>query len=405
VSKSEGLLKIGVVDCSEPGNAALCQAEKAAAFPFKAYPHGGDKEDEAKGFTKPEGAYQECGESVPDTYQRIGDGTTQALLDQEVNEAFMAYKFPVVVITNKPQPALLFKALALKLEPFLHFILITSPPQSFLDRFNKAVVPSIHVLVPQDMEPYRDVSNGIPAQHALRIETYLPGMFGGMKFVNIANFFVRVVAHHADAAKAQAMVDHLTDGATAETLGEKAAHGDGAAAAGVQGKPVEVVEVGDEAAWAAACPNNGGSLCVVGLFRGGPQAPGVEGYVALLKEVAAKEGGSGSGPSPWAFAWADGTCLTEFADAFDVQEPKLPTVVVYSPRKGRFANFKGTLSAPAVSEFLRGILSGSIPVAPVMREPRVDADTSRCTGACVRACVWLGGWFGGGFCVSASVGM
>jgi hypothetical protein len=183
-----------------------------------------------------------------------------------------------------------------------------------------------------------------------------------------------VVALRADPPKAQAMAQHIS----ALLTGQKPA-GVGAAASTSGGSPAAVSAVADAAAWAAACPQDGALLCVVGLFRGGEQAAGVSEQVAMLKEVAGKEGSGAE--RPWAFAWADGTCLTEFADAFDVQEPKLPTVVVYSPRKQRFANFKGTLSAPAVSEFLRGILSGSIPVAPVLREPRVDADTGRCTGA------------------------
>lgn len=67
----------------------------------------------------------------------------------QVNAAFGAYKFPVIVVTNKPEPALLFKALALKLEPFLHFVLVSSPSAQFLQRFNNANVPSVHILVPQ----------------------------------------------------------------------------------------------------------------------------------------------------------------------------------------------------------------------------------------------------------------
>ena len=66
-----------------------------------------------------------------------------------MNAAFGSYKFPVIVVTNKPEPALLFKALALKLEPFLHFVLVSSPSAQFLQRFNNANVPSVHILVPQ----------------------------------------------------------------------------------------------------------------------------------------------------------------------------------------------------------------------------------------------------------------
>lgn len=184
-----------------------------------------------------------------------------------------------------------------------------------------------------------------------------------------------MVALRADPQKAQTMAQHIS----ALLTGQKPAAAGASSASSGGGSPAAVSAVADAAAWAAACPQDGALLCVVGLFRGGEQAAGVSEQVAMLQEVAGKEGSGAE--RPWAFAWADGTCLTEFADAFDVQEPKLPTVVVYSPRKQRFANFKGTLSAPAVSEFLRGILSGSIAVAPVLREPRVDADTGRCTGA------------------------
>lgn len=183
------------------------------------------------------------------------------------------------------------------------------------------------------------------------------------------------MALRVDPQRAQAMAQHITN----EIQGKKpeAAAGGGAGGGGARGEAT-VAAVTDAAAWDKACPKDGALLCVVGLFRGGERAAGVAEQVEMLNEVAAREGTGAE--RPWAFAWADGTCLVEFADAFDVQEPKLPTVVVYSPRKQRFANFKGTLSAGAVSEFLRGILSGSIPVAPVLREPRVDADTGRCTG-------------------------
>lgn len=87
LAKSEGLLRVGVVDCGNATNAQLCTRELGSAGakqPFRAYPFGDEKEDEAKGFEAPAGAYQECGESVPDVLRRIGDGSNQMLVDQEV---------------------------------------------------------------------------------------------------------------------------------------------------------------------------------------------------------------------------------------------------------------------------------------------------------------------------------
>lgn len=80
-------MRVGVVDCANATNAGLCARELGSAGPkrpFRAYPFGDEKEDEAKGFDAPAGAYAECGESVPDVVRRIGDGGNQMLVDQEV---------------------------------------------------------------------------------------------------------------------------------------------------------------------------------------------------------------------------------------------------------------------------------------------------------------------------------
>jgi hypothetical protein len=44
---------------------------------------------------------------------------------------------------------------------------------------------------------------------------------------------------------------------------------------------------------------------------------------------------------PYTFVWVDGNCYTDFADEFNVQPSKLPTLVAYSPKKNRYAGFIG----------------------------------------------------------------
>jgi len=162
--KAEGTLRCGVVDCAgaaaarEEQTVALCGKEKGT---FKAYLYGEDKEEENKGFATVEEAYQEAAASVPDVLKRVGDGSNQFLIENEINGAFRTGRFPVLVFTKKPEPALLFKALALVLEPALTFILISNPSKDTMSRFNNANVPSVNVLVPQDMDLYTNSETGV----------------------------------------------------------------------------------------------------------------------------------------------------------------------------------------------------------------------------------------------------
>jgi len=162
--KAEGTLRCGVVDCAgaaaagEEETVALCAKKKSV---FKAYLYGEEKEEENEGFATVEAAYQEAAASVPDVLKRVGDGANQYLVENEINTAFRGGKFPVLVFTKKPEPALLFKALALKLEPVLSFLLISDPSKETMSRFNNANVPSINVLVPQDMDLYKNTENGV----------------------------------------------------------------------------------------------------------------------------------------------------------------------------------------------------------------------------------------------------
>jgi hypothetical protein len=162
--KAEGTLRCGVVDCAgaaaagEEQTVALCGKEKGT---FKAYLYGEDKEEENKGFATVEEAYQEAAASVPDVLKRVGDGSSQYLIENEINGAFRSGRFPVLVFTKKPEPALLFRALALALEPALTFLLISNPSKETMSRFNNANVPSVNVLVPQDMDLYTNSENGV----------------------------------------------------------------------------------------------------------------------------------------------------------------------------------------------------------------------------------------------------
>jgi len=163
--KAEGIVRCGVVECwaaaAAEDTVALCAKEAGETGRFKAYLHGEEKEDESRRFATAEEAFQEAAASLPDVLKRVGDGANQYLLENEINMAFRSGRFPVLVFSKKEDPASLFRALALKLEPLLSFIFISSPSQETMARFNGANVPSVNVLVPQDMDAYRNKDNGV----------------------------------------------------------------------------------------------------------------------------------------------------------------------------------------------------------------------------------------------------
>ena len=142
--KVEGVINCGIVDCSVASNAKLCKSQRrkcscsncfskdhaisAKAYHavksihtdkgknFTAYPYGEDKEDEAEGHTSLEEAVKEVAASVPDMVHRVGDGANYKLVEQEIQLAFQAGKFPVIVFSKKAEPNLMLKSVAAKLE-------------------------------------------------------------------------------------------------------------------------------------------------------------------------------------------------------------------------------------------------------------------------------------------------
>jgi hypothetical protein len=188
-----------------------------------------------------------------------------------------------------------------------------------------------------------------------------------MKFMNIINFFIQVL-QRVDTPRAQAVLDltiasSLPSSSSSTTDSTPTSRGGG-----------PITHISDAASWESACAGGGASLCVLGLFGGLPEGGSEEGpNQKLLQQVSDQETAAlAGGVSPWGFSWVDATCFRRFAsDSFDIQEHALPTIVVYSPKKGRFAAFRGRWSVEAVREFLSGILSGRFPTAPVLAAPRV----------------------------------
>ena len=123
--------------------------------------------------------------------------------------------------------------------------------------------------------------------------------------------------------------------------------------------------------WATICAPDSSLLCAIAMLD--PSAATFDADLKLAHAVAA-----GATAEPFSFMWADGTCELAFADAFDVQPPKLPTVVALSPKKRRFAGFVGGFEEAPVRQFLTGILTGRRKTSPISDIPLPEHTAEKC---------------------------
>jgi len=134
---------------------------------------------------------------------------------------------------------------------------------------------------------------------------------------------------------------------------------------------LDVAHVNDAAGFKKHCADKGG-LCAIAMLNGAPSADAErEAQLEMLKRVASR-------PDSKAFTivWADATCQAAFSDAFNVQSTKVPTMVIVSPKKLRYAEMVGRFEEDAIKSFLAGVLHGKIKTGPISVIP--EPETNDC---------------------------
>ena len=187
----------------------------------------------------------------------------------------------------------------------------------------------------------------------LRAQPYERSQLGPLSFHSVS-YFVEMLLMRIDPSQAEAL-----ENARAERAGKRA-----------KTSAAEVPQVTSEN-WATICAADSSLLCAIAMLD-----PSAATFDADLKLAHAVAGGAAA--EPFAFMWADGTCELAFADAFDVQPPKLPTIVAFSPKKRRFAGFVGGFEEAPVRQFLTGILTGRRKTAPISDVPLPEHTAEKC---------------------------
>ena len=104
------------------------------------------------------------------------------------------------------------------------------------------------------------------------------------------------------------------------------------------------------------------------LLDGSSDNSNKQSQLDMLTKLRARRAGG-----PLAFSWLDATCHVDFVSAFGLTETDLPTMLVISPSKLRWARAIGSFDAETLGAFGMGVASGrkateSIDAIPTLQE-------------------------------------
>jgi len=247
-----------------------------------------------------------------------------------------------LLFSDKGEVPPLFRALSVAFEGQIAF---GFAPASLMSQFGVDKVPAVLVLFAG--EPPAGKAQG--QQVALQGVRFEPQVHGKFNFGNIASFLASFIESRL-----------VELGASAAAAGGGSPDPDMAMSSKADAGPLPELSASN---WGAECLQRGG-LCAVALLDGGPDNTGRKGQLEMLTQLRARRAGG-----PLAFSWLDATCHSEFISAFGLTESDLPTVLVLSPSKLRWARSIGSFDAETVGAFGSAVASGRKPTEAIAAIP------------------------------------
>jgi thiol-disulfide isomerase/thioredoxin len=338
------LMKVGEVNCSH--TPTICQSsslpniKKPQIIVYDYIREKGLKRNEIDTSTD---IYplSECSDALESVSQSIPDFTykmNSANLDQIAGEALQQEKIMLILASNKDEPPLMLKQLAIDLKPIAIVAFLQSPDATMMQQFQLERVPSFVSMYPQSQP---DTPQGIQ----FAIARFDPRRFGKSTFETVFSFTLQV----AMSVNPQS-VDKL-----AKEREQKQAPSTVSTTMG----PVNEVT---SASWTKLCDPKSAKLCAIAFLSGSEESASFNHEMEVAQSAF-----KAHAADPYSFMWVNGFCQSEFSESFDVQPNQHPTVVVYSPKKNRFASFIGTYSTESIRDLLSGVLSGRVKTREVFQ--------------------------------------
>lgn len=278
-------------------------------------------------------------DSLPDNIFPISPESMNFFLSQAVEKKLMA----VLVLSEKPNPPLMLRNLAHLLRKIAIIGFFHNPPAEVMANFGNPPppVPSVIAMFNNDKESDAE-STGF------QINVFNPKLFGAIKFDSLRDFLLQTYS-------ATGFNDN--DGKYFDETSSTSGSVD-----------IDIAEVESEEEWNTACGSDFRGICAIAFFNGND--------TAIAKDLSNKflnaAKGIGKNAAAFKFITINAICQTSFADTFDVQEGKLPTIVAYSPSKDRYALLKSSFAdSTGIKDFLLSVVTGKYATQPMSLRPKL----------------------------------
>ncbi|GLD95834.1 hypothetical protein PINS_up004512 [Pythium insidiosum] len=358
--KKMGVITVGAVRCNEAPE--LCEkygGPGIRVFPIKVGENKSILREDMlpKKFSSIEDAKDAALKTIPDTVHVMGSAVD---LNAFLSRALSAKALPAILVTKKTETPTMLKALALSFpSQNIAFGVISDADPQVRQQFGLTAKSSAAFLclVAVDKTTQQPQEGASP----FGILAYDKNTMGSYTYPNLVRFMMNVVMQYPHPLAEQ---DPLQgEGAsTSSTVDDSSA-------------PVDVPYLKKDNL-KQLCDGN--KICAIGFFEGhastlDDETSALSQHMNVLRSVATS---SKKQRQPFHFMWTNGKCQAAFAEAFGVGAFQMPTVVVYSPSKQRYATNVGLFDEENTANFLKSVLSGKLPTIPVSDVPELRAECS-----------------------------
>merc|ERR1712087_75646 len=239
-----------------------------------------------------------------------------------------------MLFTEKSEVPPIFRSVSMQFDGQLSFAQLPAQPQ-LMQRFNIQKAPALLVMFPGDTSNLKEGE-----QMQLQGMQFTPKMHGKFSYGNIAKFLSDFIDQRL------AQLGHSSGQAE-----ERKAERESAQKAKASKAATPLVELTKEN-FDDECTNKGG-LCAIVLLDGSPENSNKDAHIEMITKLKNKRAGG-----PLSFSWLDATCHSSFAAHFELSEMDLPTMIVLSPSKMRWARAVGAFDATTLGAFGTGVATG-----------------------------------------------
>jgi len=250
----------------------------------------------------------------------------------------------VILFSDKSTPPPLFRSVALAFEGQANFGVITSSDSQMMQRFQIDKAPAILMMFPDASKAEEG------GQMQLTGARFDPRQHGPFRYGYIANFVGSIVAQRLQ------QLGKASDKTEGDGLPKKESK-----------KELGPLPELSADSWEAECAKKGG-LCAIAMLDGAESNTNKQAHIDMLTAMRKKRAGG-----PLAFSWIDATCHTSFAAAFNIYETDLPTMIVLSPSKLKWARAVGAFDETTLGAFGTGVATGRIRTDPISELPTLEA--------------------------------